>query len=95
MQVEVVRRGGIAGVTLRGVVDTAELTAAEAKTAEAALRALPFGRPPAAPRHPDSFQYEIAIVRDGVRRSIVLDEGQVPEELRPVIDAAVARGHLD
>ena len=95
MQVEVVRRGGIAGLTLSGAVDTADLPTAQAAMADAALRALPFDRPPLPPRHPDSFQYELTIVGEGARRSLVLDEDQVPEDLRPVIDAAVAQGRID
>jgi hypothetical protein len=94
MQVELVRRGGFAGVAVRGTVDTAELPPDVAAAAEVALRQLPFDRPPSPPRHPDSFQYEIIVGNGATRRSVVLDEADVPEGLRPVIDAAVARGKL-
>ena len=95
MQVEVARRGGIAGVTLRGVVDTADLAPAAGKAAEAALRGLTFDRPAAPPRHPDSFQYELTVVDGSTRRSTVLNEDELPDVLRPIIDAALAHGHLD
>jgi len=95
MEVEVVRRGGFGGLTLRGVASTSELSPAAAGKAEVALQELSFGRPPSPPRHPDGFQFEI-IVRDrDVLRSVVLDEADLPEELRPVIEAAVSRGHLE
>jgi hypothetical protein len=95
MQVEVVRRGGLAGVAVRGAVDTTDLPSDAAAGAEIALRALPFGRPPSPPRHPDSFQYEITVVNGSTRRTAVLDEANVPEGLRPLVDAAVARGSLE
>lgn len=95
MQVEVARRGGLAGVTVRGTADTAHLPPDAAAAAEAALQRLPFDRPPSPPRHPDSFQYEITLGNGGTRRSVVLDEAELPEAVRPVIDAAVAHGRLD
>lgn len=95
MQVEVVRRGGFAGVSLRGSVDTSELPPRTADQAEAALQALPFGRPATVPRHPDSFQYEITLAHGDARRSAILDEAELPEDLRPVVEAAIERGQLD
>jgi len=95
MQVEVVRRGGIAGVTVRGTVDTAEFPPDVAAAAEAALRGLAFDRPPSPPRHPDSFQYAVSVVHGGTPRTAVLDEADVPPALLPLIDAAVARGQLE
>jgi hypothetical protein len=94
MEVEVVRRGGLAGMAVRGVVDTAALPPAEAAAAEAALRGLPFDRPPAPPRHPDSFQYQISVEDNGARRSVVLDETELPEALRPVVAAAIRGGQI-
>jgi len=95
MQIEVVRRGGIAGVVVRGTVDTAALPPEVAATAEAALHGLSADRSPSPPRHPDSFQYELTVVNGTPRRSVVLDEADVPAGLRPVIEAAVARGQLE
>jgi hypothetical protein len=95
MQVEVARRGGLAGVALRGTVDTAELPANVADAAEAALKLLQAAPPPARTRHPDSFQYELTVLSAGARSSVVLNETEMPEGLRPLIEAAVARGRLD
>jgi len=94
MRIEVIRRGGLAGVTVRGAVDTADLAPSVASEAEAALQSLPFGRPSAPPRHPDSFQYEIIAPSAGSRQSAVVDEAEVPEGLRPAVEAALARGEL-
>src|ERR1051326_5527568 len=76
MRVEVVRRGGLVGIPLRGVVDTAELPADVASRAEAALRGLPFGQPPPPPS-PDRFQYQITVLDDGDARSAVINEADV------------------
>jgi hypothetical protein len=94
VRAEIVRRGGLAGIPLSGVVDTAQLPADIAARTEAALRALPFGRPPSPPRHPEGFQYEITLTEDGQRRSAVIDEAEVTDDLRPAIDAARRGGHL-
>jgi hypothetical protein len=89
MHVTVVRRGGLAGVPMRGEVDTASLPTGTASAATNALQKLPTGKPPAPPRHPDGFQYEIAYSVGGATRSLHLDETEVPDELQPVIEAAM------
>ena len=94
MQIEVTRRGGLAGVVVQGAVDTSELPAEFASAADAALRRLPYGRPPSAVPHPDSFQYQITVVEAGTRRTAALNESEVGDALQPVIEAAMARGHL-
>jgi hypothetical protein len=91
MYIEVVRSGGLIGVPLRGTIDTAELPAPTATQVKQELNRLAYGAPAAPPRHPDSFQYEITVVDGNRRRSALLDEAQLPEGLRPVIDAALAR----
>lgn len=93
MHIQVVRRGGIAGVTLRGEADTAELAATSGDT-EKLLRALPSGDP-AAPGRPDRFRYEITVTDGGRSQTAHFNEGELPEGLRPVVDAALARGTLD
>jgi Emfourin len=87
-----VRRGGLAGVTVRGTFDTAESVHVPPEEIEHVLRSLPVGRRASVPRHPDSFQYELT-VKDG-RRAAVLDESELPATLRPLVDAAVRRGRL-
>jgi len=92
VRVEVARSGGFIGLTLRGEVDTAALPEPTATRVAEALRGLPFERPPAPPQHPDSFRYEVTVIDHGGRRTAVLDEAQVPPELRPILDAAITAG---
>jgi len=95
MRVRVVRRGGLAGIPLRGEVDTAEFSGDQAKTIESILHGLPFDKPPAAPRHPDGFQYALEFPDPGGHsHSILLDESEVDDDLRPLIKTALQRGTL-
>lgn len=91
MRVKVTRQGGLVGIPLHGEVTTEELPADQARLAEAVLRALPPNKPAAEPRHPDSFQYEI-LFDDAP--PVKLDESEVTEDLRPLIDAALVHGTL-
>src|SRR5690349_17440161 len=104
MHIQVVRRGGIAGVTLRGEADTAELADA-AGDAEELLRSITRGddppqtppahggalRPPVPPR-PDRFRYEITVTDGGQSRTAHYAEDELPESLHPVVRAALAHG---
>ncbi len=93
MHIQVVRRGGIAGVTLRGEADSAELAGA-AGDADELLRSLP-SRPPPPPGRPDRFRYEITVT-DGERSQTAhFNEDELPEGLRPVVKAALAHGTVD
>ena len=95
MHVHITRRGGLAGIPMRGDIETAELPPDQARLAEEALDRLPVDAPPAAPRHPDGFQYEIAFSpRDGASRSTVIDEAEVSDALRPVIETAMGHATL-
>ena len=93
MHIQVVRRGGIAGVTLRGEADSAELAGAGGD-AEALLRSLPAGQPPSGGR-PDRFRYEITVTDGGRSQTAHFNEDELPESLRPVVRAALAHGTLD
>jgi hypothetical protein len=95
MKVEVVRRGGLVAVAVRGVVDTSDLPARLARDAESALLKLGVGGEASPPRHPDSFRYELAIEVDGERRAAVLDEADLPPALKPVIEAAAQAGTIE
>jgi hypothetical protein len=95
MHIRVTRRGGIAGIPLRGEIDTAELPPDQARLAEEALHTLPVTAAEAPPHHPDGFQYEIAFSpTQGPARSMMIDEAEVPDGLRPLIDSAMGRGTL-
>jgi IMP dehydrogenase/GMP reductase len=92
MHIQVVRRGGIAGVTLRGEADTAEL--AGTGGAEELLRSMPSGRPES-PGRPDRFRYEITVTEAGRSQTAHFNEDELPESLRPVVHAALASGTVD
>jgi IMP dehydrogenase/GMP reductase len=93
MHIQVVRRGGIAGVTLRGAADSAEVAGAGAGVEEI-LRSLPSGRPES-PGRPDRFRYEITVT-DGERSQTAhFAEDELPTGLRPLVSAALAHGTVD
>lgn len=96
MHLQVVRRGGIAGVTLRGEADSAELqhVAGPDGDAEELLRSLPSG-PPSAPGQPDRFRYELTVTDGGQTRTAHFGEDELPENLRPLVKAALAHGTID
>ncbi|HEY7135890.1 MAG TPA: protealysin inhibitor emfourin [Acidimicrobiia bacterium] len=91
MRVEVVRRGGIAGVPVRGELETAALPAGVRTAAEKALAALPFGAPAPTPAHPDGFSYEITLAGEA-RGPAVLDEHDVSPPVRAAIEQALVKG---
>ena len=94
MRVRVVRRGGLAGISLSGEVDTSEFPGDQAKAIEDRLRSLPTDKA-AAPGHPDGFQYTIEFAEaGGESRSVALDESEIADDLRPVIQKAMERGTL-
>jgi len=93
MHIQVVRRGGIAGVTLRGQADTAELGGVGGDTEEL-LRSLPSGDP-VAPGRPDRFRYEITVTDAGRSQTAHFNEDEMLEGLRPVVKAVFDHGTLD
>ncbi len=94
MRIHVTRRGGLAGIPLRGEVDTSELPGDQGTLAEDALHLLPDSAA-GAPQHPDGFQYELAFFPpNGALRSTLVDEAQVPDSLRSAIQAALDHGTL-
>jgi hypothetical protein len=90
MRITVVRRGGLAGVALRGDADTSELSPPTATAAEEALKNLPSRGSEIAASHPDGFLYELSF--DG--NSVTLDESQISDDLRPIIESAMSKGRL-
>jgi Emfourin len=92
VRAEVVRRGGLAGLAMRGTVETGQLEPQVRERVEAALRALPFGQPPAPATHPDSFSYEITVHDAAGARTATVDESQLPGELAAVVNATLSVG---
>jgi hypothetical protein len=84
-RVELVRSGGVAGITRRSSLDSADLNAGEAAELERLLDELPA----TAPRRgggADRFQYELRVTRGDRTHAVTLHEGAIPEEIRPLID---------
>jgi hypothetical protein len=83
VKVTVTRRGGFAGIALRGSADTAECPGSEE-----ALRAR-LGTTPGPPQ-PDAFTYEVTFGN----QTVSLGERDVDDQVRPLIDAALANGEI-
>ena len=94
MRVDVTRRGGFAGVALHAALDTAQLDAADASRAEAALRDLPWDRPFVEPTAADRFRYEMVTVEGGHERHVELSEQEIPDTLRPLLELLSDHGQL-
>ena len=94
MRVRVVRRGGLAGISLTGEVDTSEFSDDQARAIEERLRGLSADKA-AVPSHPDGFQYALEFPgTGGDSRSVTLDESEIGDDLRPLIQKAMERGTL-
>lgn len=94
MRLRVRRLGGIAGVTLRSHVDTAELPGEQAARVERAVRDH-AGRVPAASPRPDAFRYEITALDEQELEPIVLDQHEVPAELRGLVESVRSAGEIE
>jgi len=88
VQVEVRRSGGFGGYRLKGTLDTKQLRAEDTTLAENAVRGLPFGRSaPPPPGRPELMRYQLTVVdADGQKRSVEVNEDELPEELRELIE---------
>lgn len=92
MRVRVVRHGGIAGIPMTAEVDTAELGQPQAEQAEQALRTAKRGAPPGPPA-PDRFSFHLTLpdAAPDDDAGAVVDERDVPDALRPLLDLAATR----
>ena len=82
MQVTITRRGGIAGIAIRGTVDTNTVPGSEE-----ALRSLKAASEP--PR-PDAFTYDFSFED----QTLTVNDTEMNDALRSLADDAVARGEL-
>src|SRR3954453_24181014 len=92
-RIELIRSGGFAGVTRRWSLEPDDLGADEAAEVERLLAALDdvAADPPEPARGADRFQYELRGMRGGETRSMTLQEGAIPDEIRPLIDRLTRR----
>jgi hypothetical protein len=91
-RIDLVRSGGVAGMTRRWSLDSQDLSADEAAEAERLLAALD-GVPEQPPPTPgaDRFQYELQVTRAGRTRAVRVRDGAIPTEIQPLIDRLTSR----
>src|SRR3954454_12944270 len=91
-QIELVRSGGVAGVTRRWSLDSKDLSAGEAAEVERLLTTLDdLAEQPPQAGGADRFQYDLRVTRGGRTRTVTLREGAIPAEIRPLIDRLTSR----
>jgi hypothetical protein len=88
------RRGGFAGnISVSAELDTATLAGDGAARLDRAVAGLPWGRPAAAPAHPDAFRYEVTLPDDPHRGTAVLGEDEAAQgALAPLLDRLAEAG---
>jgi len=91
IHIDLVRSGGMAGLSLGTSVDVSSLPPDAAATVADALSHVDLDalaqRPAVEPSGPDRFQYDLTVRSGGESRSVSLHEPDVPAELRPLISA--------
>ncbi|MDQ3150576.1 MAG: hypothetical protein M3R63_02245 [Actinomycetota bacterium] len=89
VRADLVRSGGFAGLTRRSSVDTATLPPDEARQLRDLVAGLDFAALADAgasrSRAPDSYSYDLTIVRGPERVRVVRDDRGIGAELRPLI----------
>ncbi|MGZ4590551.1 MAG: protealysin inhibitor emfourin [Actinomycetes bacterium] len=105
-RIELVRSGGVAGISLRATVDTTAPDDPDAAWFDQALDGVDLrglaGQTAeggagaergggAGAGQPDRFQYRLAVERGGERHEVSFGEAALPEGLRPVVDRLVQR----
>ena len=101
-RIELVRSGGVAGISLRATVDTSVPDDPDAAWFEQALDGVDLrglaeetaegvAGGGGASGQPDRFQYRLAVERSGERHEVSFGEAALPEVLRPVVDRLVQR----
>jgi hypothetical protein len=94
IQIDLLRSGGFAGVSLKASLDTGRLPPEEAGAIAELVDRVDFaalaaraGRPG---RVPDAFQYDLVVRRGRERHELSLGESAVTPELRPLLERLVA-----
>ncbi len=94
LRIELARSGGLAGITVRSSLDTAELPSEEARRVEALLDEVDLTALPAPGPRPgavDRFQYDLAITRGGQRQEVSVGEKELTPALRRLVQEVLAR----
>jgi hypothetical protein len=93
VRIQIRRRGGIAGVTLRADLATSDLDSKTATRVENAIAGLVDAPPTASAPHPDMFEYEISLPER--HASVSLAERDMPDELKPLIEMLSRTGTIE
>ncbi len=90
-RIDLVRSGGLGGLSLGASVDVAGLPPDAAAAVRDALSRVDLAalsdRPPGPPSGADRFQYDLTVTTGDRSQSVSLQESEVPAELRPLIKA--------
>ena len=96
MRISLVRTGGLAAMRRIVMVDTEALAAEKARQIESLIRQadLPSLSEPtmAVRRSPDRFRYTLTVEEEGRQSKVTLAEEEMPERLRPLLDALWREG---
>lgn len=76
-------------------MDTNELPPAIAAKVETALEALDWDAAPTPALWADGYQYELTASRGRGQRSKTLQEHELPDDARPLLDALLSRARLE
>jgi len=94
MRIEFERVGGVAGIRLRGSIDTDTLPPEEAKSWQALVEKAQLGRirqsSRAGGRTRDSFEYWLTVEEGGKRSSVRMTDETLPPSATPLIDRLLA-----
>lgn len=88
MQITVERRGGFTGLGQTTQVDTATLSAGQARQLRQLVKAADFFHLPATtsmPAQPDRFEYMVTVRENEQQHTVRFSEVAVPEPLKPLL----------
>lgn len=95
LRIDLRRSGGFAGLREGASVDKSELAPEEAREVEEALARVDLselaGRSPIRGRGADRYQYDLTVARGDEEAHVTIQEGELPSELRPLIDVVMRR----
>jgi hypothetical protein len=89
MRLELIRSGGIGGLSVRRSIDTSKLEAPKAQEVERLVEQLDLddlsGRSPLRGEGADRFQYDLSVEAEGRQRRVTVAEAEGPAELQKLV----------
>jgi len=89
-QIQFERSGGLAGTSVRTIVDSARIADSDANELRGLIDRADFAVPARPPRGADRFQYDIKLHRGGMSQSITAYDGSMAPELKALTDWLLA-----